>query len=192
MPQPDFAAQRQTMVDSQVRPNDVTMLAIQVAMRAVPRETLCPAGRAYLAYADTEVEYAPGRFLMRPREAAKMLQAVRPAPGERALAIAAPYAALVLEAMSLDLAQRADGDLAAPIEGLYDVIVCEGAVAGAPPESWTRALAPDGRLAVVVRDGRVGALRLYLRGADGVGWREVFDAAPPILPGFEAKAGFVF
>jgi protein-L-isoaspartate(D-aspartate) O-methyltransferase len=192
MPQPDFAAQRQTMVDSQVRPNDVTMLAIQIAMRAVPREALCPAGKTYLAYADAEVEYAPGRFLMRPREAAKMLQAVRPMAGERALAIAAPYAALVLEAMGLDVARRDDGDLAAPIEGLYEVIVCEGAVADVPPESWTRALAPDGRLAVVVRDRRVGALRLYQSGADGVGWRAVFDAAPPVLPGFEAKAGFVF
>ena len=121
-----------------------------------------------------------------------MLQALRPMSGERALAIAAPYAALVLEAMGLDVARREDGDLAAPIEGLYDVIVSEGAVAIAPPESWTRALARDGRLAVAVRDGRVGVLRLYQRGEDGVGWRAVFDAAPPVLPGFEAKVGFVF
>jgi protein-L-isoaspartate(D-aspartate) O-methyltransferase len=192
MPPPDFTPQRQTMVDSQVRPNDVTMLTIQVAMRAVPRERLCPAGRAYLAYADAEVEYAPGRFLMRPREAAKMLQAVRPMSGERALAIAAPYAALVLGAMGLEVARRDDNDLAAPIEGAYDVIVCEGAVEGAPPQTWLNALAPEGRLAVVVRDGRVGALRLYQRGADGIGWRGVFDAAPPVLPGFEAKASFVF
>jgi len=192
MPQPDFAAQRQTMVDSQVRPNDVTMLAIQVAMRAAPRETLCPPGKAYLAYADAEVEYAPGLFLMRPREVAKMLQAVRPKAGERALAIAAPYAAMVLEAMGLEVARRADGDLAAPIEGRYDVIVCEGAICGDAPASWAQALALDGRLAVAVRDGRVGQLRLYLKAEDGIGSRAVFDAAPPILPGFEAKLGFVF
>jgi protein-L-isoaspartate(D-aspartate) O-methyltransferase len=192
MPQPDFAAQRQTMVDSQVRPNDVTMLAIQIAMRAAPRETLCPAGKAYLAYADAEVEYAPGFSMMRPREVAKMLQAVRPQAGERALAIAAPYAALVLEAMGLEVVQRSEGELAAPIDGRYDVIVCEGVVSGGAPESWTQALAPEGRLAVVVRDGRAGQLRLYQRGADGAGWRSVFDAAPPILPGFAAKVGFVF
>jgi protein-L-isoaspartate(D-aspartate) O-methyltransferase len=54
------------------------------------------------------------------------------------------------------------------------------------------ALAPGGRLAVVVRDGHVGALRLYVRGEDGVGWRAVFDSTPPILAGFEAPAGFVF
>jgi protein-L-isoaspartate(D-aspartate) O-methyltransferase len=192
MPQPDFAAQRQTMVDSQVRPNDVTMLTIQVAMRAAPRETLCPATKAYLAYADAEVEYAPGLFLMRPREVSKMLQAVRPKAGERALAIAAPYASMVLEAMGLQVVHRADGDLAAPIEGQFDVIVCEGAVCAGAPDGWTQALALDGRLAVAVRDGRVGQLRLYQRGVDGVGSRAVFDAAPPILPGFEAKLGFVF
>jgi protein-L-isoaspartate(D-aspartate) O-methyltransferase len=188
----DFAAQRQTMVDSQVRPNDVTMLAIQSAMRAVQREALCPGDRAYMAYADAEVEYAPGLYMMRPRDAAKMLQAVKPRAGERALAIAAPYVASVLEAMGLEVARRAEGDLAAAVEGAYDLIVCEGAVAGAAPQAWTQALALGGRLAVVVRDGRVGQLRLYQRGDDGVGWRAVFDAAPPILPGFEAKVGFVF
>jgi protein-L-isoaspartate(D-aspartate) O-methyltransferase len=192
MPLPDFAAQRQTMVDSQVRPSDVTMLTIQVAMRAAARETLCPATKSYLAYADAEVEYAPGLFLMRPREVAKLLQAVRPNAGERALAIAAPYAAMVLEAMGLEVTRRSNGDLAAPVDGLYDIIVCEGAISAGAPEAWTQALAQDGRLAVAVRDGRVGQLRLYQKGEDGVGWRSVFDTAPPILPGFEAKAGFVF
>jgi len=180
------------MVDSQVRPNDVTMLSIQTAMRAAPREALLPPERAYLAYADTEVEYAPGLWLMRPRDAAKMLQAVRPREGERALAIAAPYAAMVLEAMGLAVARRSEGDLGAPIEGRFDVIVCEGAVTGGAPDAWTAALAPGGRLAVVVRDGRVGQLRLYQRTDEGIGWRAVFDASPPVLAQFEAKVGFVF
>jgi protein-L-isoaspartate(D-aspartate) O-methyltransferase len=191
MPPPDYAAQRQTMVDSQVRPSDVTDLNIQTAMRKVPREAFCAADKAYFAYADAEIEYAPGRWLMRPRDAAKLLQAVRPRAGERALAIAAPYAAAVLEALGLTVTRLEEGDLATAPEGLFEVIVCEGAVS-APPSGWIAALAPGGRLAVVVRAGHIGALRLYSRGADGVGWRAVFDAAPPILAGFEAQAGFVF
>jgi protein-L-isoaspartate(D-aspartate) O-methyltransferase len=191
MPPLDFAAQRQTMVDSQVRPSDVTDLNIQTAMRNAPREAFCPPDRAYLAYADAEIEYAPGRWLMRPREVAKLLQAVRPRAGERALAIAAPYAAAVLEALGLAVTRRESGDLAAPAEGVFDVVVCEGAVCD-PPAAWITALAPGGRLAVVVRDGRIGALRLYQRTDDGVGWRAVFDCVPPILAGFEARAGFVF
>jgi protein-L-isoaspartate(D-aspartate) O-methyltransferase len=192
MPTPDFAAQRQTMVESQVRPNDVPDLAIQVAMREVPREAVCPPAKSHLAYADAEVEYAPGRYLMRPREVAKMLQALRPKTGERALAIAAPYAALVLEAMGLTVVRRDDGELAAPVDGRFDVAVCEGAVAAAPPDAWISALSPGGRLAVVVRDGRLGQLRLYQKTNEGAGWRAVFDATAPILGGFEAKAGFVF
>ena len=33
---------------------------------------------------------------------------------------------------------------------------------------------------------------LYLRAADGIGRRELFDAFPPVLAGFEAKHGFPF
>ncbi|HLI66463.1 MAG TPA: protein-L-isoaspartate O-methyltransferase [Caulobacteraceae bacterium] len=186
---PDFAAQRQIMVDSQVRPNDVPTLAIQKAMRSVPREAFCPPDKAYLAYADAEVEYAPGRFMMRPRDVAKLIYATRPAAGERALAIAAPYAAAVLEAMGLSVI-RCDPD-SAPA-GAFDVIVCEGAVSTAPPPAWIDALAPGGRLGVVVRDGRVGRAWLFQRTHDGVGSRAVFDAGPPVMRGFEAKAGFVF
>jgi protein-L-isoaspartate(D-aspartate) O-methyltransferase len=191
MPPPDFAAQRQTMVDSQVRPSDVTDLNIQTAMRNVPREVFCPPDKAYFAYADAEIEYAPGRWLMRPRDAAKLLQAVKPRAGERALAIAAPYAAAVLQALGLTVTLGEAGDPDPLSAGQFDVVVCEGAVS-TPPPAWIAALAPGGRLAVVVREGHVGALRLYVRGEDGVGWRAVFDSTPPILAGFEAPAGFVF
>jgi protein-L-isoaspartate(D-aspartate) O-methyltransferase len=41
--------------------------------------------------------------------------------------------------------------------------------------------------------GPVGKARLYLRGEDGLAARrEVFDATPPVLPGFEAKLTFAF
>ncbi|HZC17740.1 MAG TPA: protein-L-isoaspartate O-methyltransferase [Caulobacteraceae bacterium] len=189
MPSFDFAAQRQTMVDSQVRVSDVTDLNIQTAMRNVPREAFCPPAQSYMAYADAEVEYAPGRWMLRPRDVGKLLQAVRPRSGETALAIAAPYAAAIMRALGLTVTQGEAGG--PPPAGVYDVVVCEGAVAQVPV-AWIEALAEDGRLAVVVRDGPVGALRLYRRAPDGVGWRAVFDATPPILAGFEAKAGFVF
>ena len=49
-----------------------------------------------------------------------------------------------------------------------------------------------GRLAVVERDGPVGRARLYVRTAAAVAVRDVFDAAPPVLAGFEPQAGFAF
>jgi protein-L-isoaspartate(D-aspartate) O-methyltransferase len=187
----DFAAARDIMVDSQVRPNDVPDLDLQEAMRTVPREALCPPAKAALAYADAELEYAPGRVLLRPRHVAKLLYAVAPRAGERALAIAAPYAAAVLEQMGLAVTRLDGEDLKTPPAGVFDVVVCEGAVSD-PPAAWLAALAPEGRLGVIVRKGPVGKMRLYLRSGAETGWREVFDASPPILPGFEAQPGFVF
>lgn len=183
----DFAAARLNMVESQVRTQDVTDVRIHDAMRALPRERFLPEGKAHLAYADIEAEYADGRWLLKPRDVAKLIQALRPMPGERALAISAPYAAAVIEEMGVDV-MRVEAGEALPA-GTFDIVVCEGAVASAP-EAWTAALATNGRLGVVERDGPVGRACLYLRTADGVGRRELFDAFAPIMPGFEAKHGF--
>jgi protein-L-isoaspartate(D-aspartate) O-methyltransferase len=187
----DFDAARQVMVDSQVRTNDVPDMTIQHAMRRVARERFVPEGREYLAYAETEVEYAPGRWLLRPRDVGKALQALKPKAGERALAIAAPYAGAVLANMGLVVTHLDEGDLKTPPAGEFDVIICEGAVSFVP-DAWLAALAPEGRAAVVVRDGPVGKLRLYLKTGVDLGWREVFDATPPILAGFEPETRFAF
>ncbi|HEX3364463.1 protein-L-isoaspartate O-methyltransferase [Phenylobacterium sp.] len=187
----DFAAARLNMVESQVRPADVTDVRLHDAMRALPRETFVAPGKAYLAYADIEVEYAPGRYLLKPRDVAKLLQAVRPMPGERALAIAAPYAAAILEHLGLSVVRLDEGDLSQPPAGSYDLIVCEGAV-GRAPAAWTAALALRGRLGVVERDGPVGKACVYVRAEDGIGRREVFDATPSVMAGFALEHGFAF
>ena len=208
----DFVSARANMVESQVRTNDVTDVDLVDAMRAIPRERLCPPAKAHLAYAETEVEYAPGRFLLAPRDLSKLVFSARPRPGERALTIAGPYAAAVLARLGLqvtaleqegqDTAVRlalaetvvdvVGGDLGAPPSGPWDVIVVEGAVSRAP-DAWVQALAPGGRLAVVERVGPLGKAQLYGRGRDGtVGRRNTFDATPPFIHGFEPEAAFEF
>ncbi|MHB8529306.1 MAG: protein-L-isoaspartate O-methyltransferase family protein [Caulobacteraceae bacterium] len=184
----DFAAARAIMLESQVRTADVTDLAIQDAMLKVPREDLATDDQRYRAYADAELPYAAGRWMLRPRDIAKLLQALAPRPGERALAIAAPYGAAVLEAIGLEVRRLEDEDLAA-IVGTFEVIVCEGAVFR-PPAAWISALAPGGRLGVIERDGPVGRARLYLRLGEAVAARTLFDATPPVLAGFEAPLVF--
>ena len=208
----DFHAARENMVENQVRTNDVTDHPVQDAMRVIARERLCPPGKLHLAYAEAVVEYAPGFFLMQPRDISKLLQAVRPRPGERALAIAAPYAAAVMAEIGLDVTLRLpyaanetmsaafDGkvkleiaDLAALTDdGPFDVIVCEGAVAEAP-KPWLDLLAQNGRLGVVECTGVVGRAKLYVRGPDNlVAGRPLFDAAPPLLAAFKPAPTFVF
>jgi protein-L-isoaspartate(D-aspartate) O-methyltransferase len=176
------------MVESQVRTSDVTDLAIQDAMRVFPRESLLPPDRRDLAYADAEIAYAPGRWLLRPMWVAKLLQAVKPRAGETALAIAAPYAAEILALIGLAVTRR-DAGGPAPAGGTFDLVVCEGAV-GATPQGWKGALAPGGRLGVVERDGPVGRAMLYLRTGSTIGSRSLFDCTPPVMAGFEAAHGF--
>jgi len=185
----DYHAARLTMVESQVRTSDVTDLHVQDAMRLAARESLCPAGRQEIAYADAEIEYAPGLYLLRPRAIGKLLQALKPRPGEAALAIAAPYGALVLKQIGCDVDSIDAGK--APAKGKYKLIVVEGAVTEVPA-AWCAALAEGGRLAVIVREGPMGKSRLYERCDGQIVWREVFDAAAPFLPGFEPKAHFAF
>jgi protein-L-isoaspartate(D-aspartate) O-methyltransferase len=190
----DFAVARLNMVENQVRTNDVTDLGIQDAMRVVERETLCPPQRRYLAYAEAPVEYRPGWYMMQPRDISKLLQAILPRPGERALAIAAPYAAAVLAKIGLAVDTREAGsDLKAAVEtGPYAVIVSEAAV-WETPKAWCDALAVGGRMAVVERRGPVGKARLYTRGEDGlIAEREIFDATPPLAPGFQPEPSFAF
>ena len=70
---------RQKMVDSQVRPSDVTDLRIIDAMLAVPREVFVPERQRALAYLDLDLDVSGGgsarRFLIKPVVIAKMLQA---------------------------------------------------------------------------------------------------------------------
>jgi protein-L-isoaspartate(D-aspartate) O-methyltransferase len=187
----DLAAARENMVESQVRTSDVTDVRIQDAMRSIDRDAFVPKGKVWLAYADVDVEYAPGRWLLRPRDVAKLLQAARPMPGERVLAIAAPYAAAVIEGMGIATSRHDGPDLRELAPGEYDLIICEGAV-GQVPDSWLAALAMNGRLAAVERDGPVGQACLYIKAEDGVGRRELFDSTPPVLAGFEVQHGFAF
>lgn len=208
----DFHAARQNMVESQVRVNDVTDVALQLAMRHVERERLCAPAQGFGAYGEVEAAIAPGRALMKPRDISKLLQCLEPKPGETALCIAAPYAAAVMATVGLKATtQEADpramaviepylketgvktvvADLKTPAEKDVDILVTEGAVAELPA-AWLKALKVGGRLAVVLKDGPVGRARLYLRLENGFSEREVFDSAPSTLPGFERTPSFEF
>ncbi len=185
----DLAAARLNMVESQVRTADVTDVRIHDAMRDIAREGLLPPDKTHLAYADIEAEYSPRRWLLKPRDVAKLLQALRPMPGERVLAISAPYAGAVMAHMGLTVTEVDAGESVSG--GPYDIVVCEGAVARAPAD-WKALLAFGGRLGLVERDGPVGKACLYIRADDGTGRRDLFDATPPVLPGFAAQHGFAF
>ncbi|WP_296814896.1 protein-L-isoaspartate O-methyltransferase [Brevundimonas sp.] len=209
----DLVSARRNMVDSQVRTSDVTNTAIHDAMLAVPRERLCAPGWSFAAYADAKAPIAAGRSLTPAREVGKLLQALAPRPGERALCVAAPYAAAVLAHIGLDVvAQEADESVAAvirpvlseagvtvqvapldqPVGGDWDILVSEGGVIEAP-EAWVQALKSGGRMVVIERQGPVGVARLMVRTGGGATSRlELFDAAPDMLAGLDKRPTFQF
>ena len=215
----DFAQARDQMVESQVRTNDVTDPRILGAMRTLPRERFAPAHKKTLAYGELELEVAPGRVLMRPRDLAKLVHALGAEGGERGLEIAGAtgYGAAVLaacckEVVTLDpdpelsFAARAALESAGvanvqtvsttAIDGWadgapYDVIMLNGS-AEIVPEAWLAQLAPGGRLGVIVRQGAAGSARIYTKSGETIAYRVAFDAAPPIAPGLVKPPAFAF
>ena len=70
----DFSQARTMMVDTQVRPNDVTKYPVIEAMLTVPREAFVPDARQAVAYVGENVPLAQDRWLLEPRTVGKMLE----------------------------------------------------------------------------------------------------------------------
>ena len=215
----DFESERRAMVDGQIRTADVTDRRLQAALSAVPRERFMPRSKSALSYSDSEVEVGAGRWMMRPRDFAKLVQAADIQPRDIILDIAVGrgYSSAVLSRMGetvvavetdAEMVKRAEGNLAktgsdnavvlngdlkvgSPDQGEFDVIFINGAV-DAPARAWFDQLADGGRLAVVIRKGPVGKATIFTRTGNAVGERVIFDATPHVLPEFKAEPSFVF
>ena len=216
----DFAAARLNMVESQIRTNKVTDIRVIEAFEAVPRELFVGDGLQGIAYVDEDLEVAPGRFLMEPMVLARLLQAVAPGSGDMVLDIgcATGYSTAVLAGLGetvvgldtdramVETANRTlnglDLDNAVVVEGAldqgyakqapYDVILMQGAVSEVPAALKTQ-MAEGGRLAAVLVDhAGIGRATLIERTGEVFSSRTLFDAATPILPGFQREPGFVF
>ena len=215
-----FAAARNHMVDSQVRPNKVTDPRILVAMRALPRERFVPAGLASLAYADGDVPLGGGRVLMEPMVIARLVQLTAVLAGERALVVGAGtgYGAALLaacgarvtsleEVASLTAIARStlaefapgvslvSGPLAAgwPPGAPYDVILIEGAVRDIPPAIGEQLHKETGRLVtVLIANGTGGQAVLAEATVAGLRTQPMFDCATAAIPSLMQAPGFVF
>jgi protein-L-isoaspartate(D-aspartate) O-methyltransferase len=60
------------------------------------------------------------------------------------------------------------------------------------PPALIDQLQQDGRLVAIVGDGLAAAATLFVRSADGVSGRSVFNAPAPRLPGFDRPRTFSF
>jgi protein-L-isoaspartate(D-aspartate) O-methyltransferase len=217
----DFSNARRHMVDCQLRTNKVTDERILDAFEDVPRELFVGEGRAGIAYCDEDTPCGGGRCLIEPMILARMLQSLEIAAGDVVLdvgcatgyssaliarlattvvglecdsALAARANALMTE-LAIDNAVITEGPLAAgyPAQGPYDAIFVNGALQRVP-DALTAQLADGGRMVAVYLGGecRTGCATLFLKRGGVVSSCKLFDAAVPLLPGFEAEKGFVF
>ncbi len=216
----DYAACRHSMVENQIRTNQVTDSLVIDTMNRVPREAFVPADLQGIAYVDEDIPLGGGRYLMEPLVIARLLQAAEIKPEDVILdvgcgpgyvsAVMANMASVVVALESdPDLAARANStlttlglDTVAVVEGPlvegharqapYDVIFFGGAVAKLP-DAIDRQLAEGGRMvAVVATDQGIGAGTLFIRVGGVMSRREIFNAATPFLPGFEPVKEFTF
>lgn len=140
----DTALQRKNMVESQVRPSDVTDRRIIRAMLDVPREVFLPKGRQAVAYIDEDIALdggngkAPTRWLMAPRTLAKLVQLLDLGERDVVLDVAggAGYSAAVLSriaqtvvAVEQEDACRALATQAMAAAGIDNVAIVAGKVA---------------------------------------------------------------
>ena len=216
----DFAKMRQIMVDSQIRPDDVTDPEIVSAFLHTPREAFVPKPEQPVAYSEYEIQTSDGRALWTPRDTAKMIKALDPQPNDFALVIGAGAGyetallarlvetvialeddeALVDEmtqrfaSLGVDRAVAVHGDLkkGLPDQGPFDIILVPGMIEEAP-EAWFNQLAEGGRLGLAVPVGRdLGRARIFTHSGEITAYRDAFDACPPRMPGFEQKPSFTF
>ena len=214
----EFASRRMMMVDTQVRPSDVTKFPIIDAMLHVPREVYVPRDRQEAAYVGQNVEIAPGRVVLEPRTLAKMLDALDIQPGEMVLDLGCGLgysAAVIARIADTVVAVEEDADLAAEAQraladegvdnavvvagplaagsakhGPYDVITVEGGIESLP-QALADQLKEGGRIAAVFMDGALGTVKTGIRMGGRIDWRFAFNASAPLLPGFARARGFV-
>lgn len=216
---PDYAAARANMVESQVRTNDVTDVRVQHALREVARERFVPTAKRGIAYADSAIEVVQGRYLLDPRNFARLLQLATIAPSDTVLDVgcATGYSTAVLARLAkVVIGLEQDADLvrmasemvptagatnATVVQGSlseghrakapYNVIYLNGAVEKVP-DALLGQLAEGGRLVAIIQSGAQGMAHLFERNNGHIGSRGAFDAAAPKLAGFGQPVGFVF
>ena len=211
-PVPDYAAARQAMVDSQLRPQGVNDPAVIEAMSAVPREKFVSDDQKPLAYVDRAVPLGEGRALPAPAVLGLLLTGLATLRGERALVVGANsgYSAAVLSKMGLlvtalesseSLAEAARKNKVSVVLGPlsegskkgapYDLILVDGAIEQIP-DALVEQLAEGGRIGGAIVEQGITRLFIGRRAGGGFGFHPIADASTPRLPGFERPKAFTF
>jgi protein-L-isoaspartate(D-aspartate) O-methyltransferase len=214
----NYAQSRMNMIENQVRANHVSDSKILDAMAQVPREIFVPMALKNVAYIDSNIEVAQGRFIMAPMVLAQILEFAHIQPSDIVLEIgcATGYSSAVISNLaSTVVALEQDEELAnLATQTLYDMGADNAVVVSSPhalgynkqapydviilngcvdeiPESIKDQLSDDGRLlACVGGNALMGQVVLYTKKAENLSKRVLMEAALKPLAGFENSDNF--
>jgi protein-L-isoaspartate(D-aspartate) O-methyltransferase len=192
----DYAAEREAMVERQLRRRGISEPEILDAFRAVPREEFVSLDQAHMAYGDHPLPIEAGQTISQPYIVALMIQAAAIKPGDRVLEVGAGsgYAAALISRIAekviaierqhelVEVARErmrrlgygnveiveGDGTKGWRDEAPYDAILA-AASGSHVPSPWVEQLAPDGRIVMPVGDpGLVQELIKVTKQEDGI------------------------
>ncbi|MDA8390074.1 MAG: protein-L-isoaspartate O-methyltransferase [Gammaproteobacteria bacterium] len=201
---------RHTMVAQQIRTADVADERLLERLRTVPREHFVPPAQRALAFADTAVPLGRGQVMFAPMLDARLLQTMAVKPGDHVLEIGtgtgyltAVLAGLAGHVHSVEIIPEfklralenlapfafanttieiGDGARGWPRHAPYDAILVSGALPMGPVAAFREALAPGGRLVVIVGESPAMEVRLIVRvGDDGFHETSLFETDVPTL-----------
>ena len=213
----DYKTRRKIMVDTQIRPSDVTKFPIIDAFLFVPREKFVPDGKREAAYIGENFQIGQSRVILEPRTLAKLLEALDINNDELVLDIGTGlgYSSAVISLVAeVVIAVEDDSNLAseaeeilseigadnvvveinkleegAPEHGPYDVIIIQGGVEKIPG-SILKQLKNGGRVGAIFIEEGLGTAKIGFKLNDKINWRYSFNAAAPVLPGFFKQKDF--
>jgi len=192
----DFAAEREAMVERQLRRRGIAEQRILDAFLAVPREEFVSPEYSHLAYGDHPLPIEAGQTISQPYIVALMIQAAEIGPGDTVLEVGSGsgYAAAVISRIAnkvigierqrelVDVARarlqrlgydrveivEGDGTKGWPDEAPYDAILAAASGSHVPP-ALVAQLAPKGRLVMPIGDpGWVQELVKVTKQEDGI------------------------
>jgi protein-L-isoaspartate(D-aspartate) O-methyltransferase len=213
----DYKKRRKIMVDTQIRPSDVTKFPIIDAFLSVPREKFVPDGKREAAYIGENFQIGHSRVILEPRTLAKLLDALDIQNDELVLDIGSGlgYSSAIISLIAeVVIAIEDDSTLAseageilseigadsvvvevnkleegAPEHGPYDVIIIQGGVEEVPG-SILKQLKNGGRVGAIFMEEGLGTAKIGFKSNDKINWRYSFNAAAPVLPGFFKQKDF--
>lgn len=213
----DFAARRRIMVDTQVRPSDVTKFPVIDAMLNVAREAFVGDAQQEAAYVGENLDLGNGRVLLEPRTLGKILDVLDISDDDLVMDVGCGYgysAAVAARMAQAVVAVEEDEEMAgeagallseagadnaivhagplaegAAEHGPYDVIIVQGGVEELPA-ALEKQLKDGGRIACIFMEGALGVVRIGYKSGETLSWGFEFNASAPILPGFGKQYDF--